>query len=147
VKRIESNKSASSGPSMKRNGENIKRIGGGAMVPAPPSSGSTDKRLPRQMLRSGAKEGKENVVSEKNNNKPVGSKKKKRSLSTQPRSYALRDLSKRGRAQRPGREWYSDLKKFQCQDCDKSFLTESAFRRHMKIHYGALGDDDTNSMV
>ena len=114
---------------MKRNGENIKRIGGGAMVPAPPSSGSTDKRLPRQMLRSGAKEGKENVVSEKNNNKPVGSKKKKRSLSTQPRSYALRDLSKRGRAQRPGREWYSDLKKFQCQDCDKSFLTESAFRR------------------
>ena len=129
VQVIESNKSASSGPSMKNNGENNKKAGSGAMVSAPPSSGSTDKPLPRKMLRSGGKEGKENVVSEKNNNKPVGSKKKKRSLSTQPRSYAFRDLSKRGRAQRPGREWYSDQKKFQCQDCDKSFLTESAFRR------------------
>jgi len=145
---IESNKSASSGPSTKNyGGENIEKIGGGAMVSAPPSSGSTDKPLPRKMWRSGGKEGKENVVSEKNNNKPVTSKKKKRSSSTQPRSYALRDLSKRDRHQRPGGEWYSDQKKFQCQDCDKSFLTESAFRRHMKLHYGALGDDDTNSMV
>lgn len=127
---IESNKSASSGPSMKNyGGENIEKIGGGAMVSAPPSSGGTDKPLPRKMLKSGGKEGKENVVSEKNNNKPVSSRKKKRSSSTQPRSYALRDLSKRDRPQRPGGELYSYQKKFQCQDCDQSFLTESGLRR------------------
>ena len=129
VQVIESNKSASSGPSMKHSGENIKKIGGGAMESAPPSSGSTDKPFPRRMLRSGGKEAKENVASEKNNNKSVGLKMKKRSLSTQPRSCVVRDMTKRDRAQRPGREWYSDLKKFQCQDCCKSFLTESAFRR------------------
>jgi len=146
---MKSNKSASSGPSMKNyGGENIKKIGGGAMVSAPPSSGSTDKPLPRRMLRSGGKEGKENVVSEKNNNKPVGSKKKKkRSLSTQPRSRALQGMSKRYRPQRPGGELYSDQKKFQCLDCDQSFLTESAFRRHMKNHYMALRDDDMHSIV
>ena len=99
------------------------------MVSAPPSSGSTDKPLPRMLLRIGGKEGEGNVVSEKNNNKPVGSKKKKRWSSTHSRSCALEDMSKRDRPQRPGREVCFDQKMFSCKKCYKSFQTESVLRR------------------
>jgi len=147
VQVIESNKSASSGPSMKNNGENNKKAGSGAMVSAPPSSGSTDKPLPRMLLRIGGKEGEGNVVSEKNNNKPVGSKKKKRWSSTHSRTCALEDMSKRDRPQRPGREVCFDQKMFSCKKCYKSFQTESVLRRHMKTHDRALRDDDMHSIV
>jgi len=136
VQFIESNKSASSGPGMKNYGENIKKVGGGAMVSAPPSSGSTDKPLPRKMLRSGGKEGVENVVS-----------KKKRWSSTHSRTCALEDMSKRDRPQRPGREVCFDQKMFSCKKCYKSFQTESVLRRHMKTHDRALRDDDMHSIV
>jgi len=137
VQVIESNESASSGPGMKNSGENIKKVGDGAMVSAPPSSGSTDKPLPRMMLRIGGKEVKENVVS----------KKKKRWSSTHSRTCALEDMSKRDRPQRPGREVCFDQKMFSCKKCYKSFQTESVLRRHMKTHDRALRDDDMHSIV
>ena len=70
------------------------------------------------MLRSGGKEGVENVVS-----------KKKRWSSTHSRTCALEDMSKRDRPQRPGREVCFDQKMFSCKKCYKSFQTESVLRR------------------